>query len=165
MAKTILLVFILFSLLPVFFGCAPKAVKTELDQLFENDFEGLNVPAVTKIKEDGINKDFPYATFDEVWDSVITVLMQQRIIVRGSKETGTIVTVTGTPLVIFVEQAETVTVHVDCMCNLFKQADDPKAVIPKATLDFKEKTAKFFDKVSTQVYADEKWKYLFKTEK
>lgn len=166
MLKKILLIFIVFVILPVFFGCAPKVVKTQLDQLFENNFEGLTVPEVSKLKQDGISKSFPYASFDKVWDSTITVLMQQRIIVRGSKETGTIVTVTGTPLVIFVERAEPVSVYLDYMFSLYRAVDNPKAVTPQSKPDFKEKKAKdFFDKLATQVYADDKWKYLYKTEK
>lgn len=156
----LLVVLVVFS---AFWGCA---IKTELDKLFENNFEGLSLPAVTEIKERGISKRFPYATFDKVWDSVITVLIQQGIIVRISKATGTIVTVTDPPLIVFVERAEPTTVYLYCMCSLYRAVDSPKEVTPNMSPDFQKQTAKaFLDRLATQVYADDKWKYLYKTEK
>lgn len=166
MLKKMTIPLVLFFLFHMFFGCSPKVFKTELDELFENDFEGLNIPENAQIKKEGINKSFPYATFDKVWDSAIIVLMQQRIIVRASKDTGKIVTVSGTPIIILVERSEPVSIYFDCMYYLNKQINNPKAVMPMIEPDFKEKTGKaFFDKVATQVYADEKWKYLYKVEK
>lgn len=175
MLKKMMLPFTLFFILFVFFGCAPKvkvAVKTELDQLFENNFEGLNVLEVTDIKAEGVSRSFPYATYDQVWDSIITILMQQEIIVRMSKDKGTIVVVRSyPPLAIFVDRSEPISVYLGRMWNLYNVVGDPKAVSPLAAIknmvmaQIKEIQGRFFDKLAAQVYADEKWKYLYKSEK
>ncbi len=90
------------------------------------------------------------------------VELARKIVVRVSKDTGIIAVVSGTPFVVFVERGEPVNVYVDCMFNLYRQVNNPSVSVLKAAPDLKEKTAKaFFDKLATQVYADEKWKYLY----
>lgn len=161
MLKRISILFIL----SVLFSCAPTIVKTELDQLFEKNFESLKIPEVTMIKSKGINKSFPYVTFDKVWDSTMKVLIQQGIIVRASKDTGVVIAITTPPLAMFVERGEVITVHLNWMEDLYKRLDKPELVTAVFMPDDKEKMAKtFFDKLATQVYAEEKWKYLYKTE-
>jgi len=161
MLKNAKILFILFFVFPVFIGCGTKVIKTELDQLFEKDFEGLTIPEINKIKEEGMNKSFPYASFDKVWDSAITILIQEGIVVRVSKDTGTIITITNPPLAVCVDRGDVVNVYLDYMYNLYKEAGNPKAVASEGTQDLKEKRAKsFFDKLATQLYAEEKWKYL-----
>jgi len=153
--------FILFFVPSMFFGCAPKVVTTELDQLFEKDFEGFEVPEISKIKEWGGSKDYPYVTFDDVWESTIIVLMQQGTIVRSSKNTGVIVTITTPPLAVFVEGGEVIKVYLHWMENLYKRLDKPEMVTVKfeaAAMEKRNKT--FFDKLSTQLYSNEKWKWL-----
>ncbi len=159
MRRTILILAILF-ISSLFFGCAPKIVKSELDQLFEKNFEGFEIPEVGWIKG-GESRSFPYATFDEVWDATILVLMQQGIIVRSSKDTGRIVTITKPPIAIFVERGEVVAVYLNWMEHLYKRGDKPEVVTAQFKLNAARKMAKdFFDKLATQVYAGEKWKWL-----
>jgi len=159
MRRTILILAILF-ISSVFFGCAPKIVKTELDQLFEKNFEGFEIPEVRWIKGGG-SRSFPYVTFDEVWDATILVLMQQGIMVRSSKDTGRIVTITKPPIAIFVERGEVVAVYLNWMEHLYKRVDKPEVVTVQFKLNAARKMAKdFFDKLATQVYAGEKWKWL-----
>lgn len=192
MYRKILRVVIFFLILIVFFGCGPKVlVKTKLDQLFENNFEGLETPEVTKIKEAQISKSFPYATFDEVWDAIIIMVTQQGIIVRSNRDSGVIAvllpvvlgsaeTIIGGdtallpyPLphfpvifmpmaVVFVERGEVVTVYLNWE-NPYERLDKPEVVTVEFTPDLKEGRAKdFFDELATQVYAKEKWNYLYK---
>ena len=153
-------ILVIVFILSVFFGCAPKIVKTELDQLFENNFEGFEIPEERWIKE-GLSRSFPYATFDEVWDATILVLMQQGIIVRSSKDTGRIVAITKPPIAIFVERGEVATVYLNWMEDLCRRVDKPEVVTVQFKLDAARKMAKdFFDKLATQLYAGEKWKWL-----
>ncbi|MBI4707976.1 MAG: hypothetical protein HY761_08640 [Candidatus Omnitrophica bacterium] len=149
--RRIILLFALGFVGVLFFGCAPTVGKTELDQHFDNNFEGLIVPDVTEIKSVGKSKSFPYTSFDNVWDSAIKVLMQEGIIVRASKNTGIIVTIAKPSFAIFVDRGEEIiTVYLKHMENLDWSGGQ---------------SGVFFDKLATQLYCDEKWKYLYKTEK
>lgn len=159
MRRIILISAILF-ISSVFFGCGPKIVKTELDQLFDKNFEGIEIPEVRWIKE-GESRGFPYATFDEVWNANILVLMQQGIMVRSSKDTGRIITIAKPPLAIFVERGEVVNVHLNWMEHLYRRVDKPEVVTVQFKLNAINKMTKnFFDKLATQVYAGDKWKWL-----
>ena len=148
MLRNILILLPLFFTLTVFQAWGAKVVETKLGRFLENNFEGFEVPEITEIKEEGKSKRFPYVTFDEVWDSIIIASMQQGIIVRSSRDTGIMVTVTSWPLVasysikdpilvwkripltgiisapplaIFVERGEVVTVYLNWMGSLFKE--------------------------------------------
>jgi len=168
MAKTILILAILF-ISSIFVGCAPKRVKTELDQFFEKNFEGFEIPEARWIKE-GESRSFFYKTFDEIWDATILVLMQQGIMVRSSKDTGRIVTITKYPIAIFIERGKDnkkdVTVYLNCMKHLYRRVDKPRVITVQVKSDDVKMIAKdFFDKLATQVYAREKWKWLKSQEK
>lgn len=163
--RQVSLVIIIIFVLSVFLGCAPEKVivKTKLDQFFENSFEGFEVPDVAKIKEDGESKNFPYATFDEVWDATILVLMQQGFIVRSSKDKGFIVIIDDLPRIVFLERGDIVTVYLSwmdglerCPSSLLEEKNSIIANFYKSNI----MTKIFFDKLSTQVYAKEKWKWL-----
>lgn len=155
-------IFILFFLLFVFCGCAAPVIRTELDHLYEKNFDGFGVPEIIDIKKGGENKGFPYTTFDEVWDSAIIVLMQRGIIVNSSKDSGIITVITTPPISIFVERGEVITIYLKWMDNLYRRSDKPGLATDKFDSYDKTKMANaFFDKLSTQVYAKEKWKYLY----
>lgn len=163
--------FMILILLPLilFGGCAvgaPKRAKTEtkMHYLFENDFEGFVPPQVNKIKG-GCSRIFPYTEFDDVWDSAIIVSMQECVIIHSSKESGIIIGIGNLPVSVFVERSEPIKVYVNDNDTLYKTVDSPE----KAIYIFKPDTLgtvleSFLDKLSTQIYADEKWKYLY-TEK
>lgn len=174
MLKKMIPLTIFFILFLLIFSCAPMAkaaVKTELDLLFENNFEGINVPEVNDIKAWGVNRLFPYASFDQVWDSTVNILMQQEIIAWMSKDKGTIIVVRNyPPSAIFVDRNEPINVYLFFMWNLYNVVGDRKAVSPltvnKANQSkLKANQGNFFDKLATQLYTDEKWKYLYKTDK
>ena len=146
MGRRILLFFALSLMAFIFFGCAPQRVKTELDQYFDNNFEGLQVPDAAEIKSTGESKTFPHTSFDKVWDSSIIVLMQEGIIVRASKDTGIILTISKSSSAIFIDKgAEAITVYLKRIFNLDWNGGQ---------------AGTFLDKLATQVYADQKWNYL-----
>lgn len=153
MLKKLLILSMFFLYFIHIFGCGSKVVKTKLDQLFEKNFEGLEVPEANEIKNDDVKEGFPYTTFDKVWDSSIIVLMQRGIIVRASRESGTILTITSPPLAIFVEKGDVITVYLKRMYNLYEREHSMVENIQIART--------FFDKLATQVYAGQKWKYLY----
>ena len=188
------------------FSCGAPITKTKLDLLYEKNFEGFEVPNIDLIKK-GEVRDFPYVTFDQVWDSSILILMQQGIIVRSLKDKGIIAVatppqnlivrkdetltsfqrnfstcyyamtgalglylalrernkqvpvydVTTPPFVIFIEKGEAINVYLHWMDNLYTSHLKPDFT-PKAKTKIPEE---FFDTLSTQIYAGEKWKYLF----
>jgi len=144
-------------------GCGPKVIKTKtaVYQLFEKDFQGFALPEIDEIKEGAGRGTFRYTEFDQVWDSAIIVLMQQGVVLKASKEAGIIVGMGEWPLGILVERSDPVNVHIRLITNLYKRLDDPK----KTAFDFQpDNLAKihrsFYDKLATQVYAGQKWKYL-----
>jgi hypothetical protein len=132
-----------------------------LSLLFEKNFEGLEFPDVNKIKEHGELRSFPYTTFDDVWDAAIIVLMQQGIIIREKKDLGIII-ITATPiLTIYVEKGEVVKIYAS-VCGINKKSDRPEEFLftlnPSKAFNIEDE---LLHKLSTQVYAGEKWKYLY----
>ncbi len=110
MYAKIIIMIMLACILPGLSGCfvpvKPPKPKTEIQLLYANHFTGLKIPEIEEIKASETSKNYPYVTFDEVWESVILVLMQQGIIVRSLKETGIIVAVSNPHLALFVERDE-----------------------------------------------------------
>lgn len=142
------------------FGCATTVVTTELDQLYEKNFEGFHFPEASWVKE-GRNKNLPHASFDQVWDSLILVLMQEGTIVRSSKESGKIVAMTSFPIAFFVENGEEVAVYMNWMQHLFKRVDKPDKPIIQLNPSAKDAIAnRIFGKLAMQLYSGEKWKWL-----
>lgn len=153
-------------------GCAtpkPAKVKTELDCLFENNFVGIEVPEPAKIKEGAEKKEFPYVRFEEVWDAVLVVLIQQGIVVRTFKDSGVIIAVSDPPTVLYVDHREPVTVYLnwlgkfygkklyrlsteDLLAGNIKRHSRPDDLMAKILLE----------RFATQIYVREKWKYLYK---
>ena len=156
------LVIVSFSVLHIFSGCATPVVKSELDQLYEKNFEGFGMPEITEIRNERISKSFPYTTFDEVWDAVILVLMQHGAIAHAAKDNGVVAVITTPPMVVFVEKGDTVTVYLRWMDKLYRRLDKPALATVKFDSYIKRKFAdNVFDTLSTQIYAKGKWKYLF----
>jgi|SRR3990172_994764 len=146
----------------VFFGCGPKTVTTttKMYQLFNTDFRGFAVPEISEIKQ-GQGKSFSYAEFDEVWDSAIIVLIQQGILVRSSKNSGTIAAIGTVPLSVVIQRGRLVNVYVKVMDDLYKTLDNPdKAVWEFDPNQLEAIYTDFFSKLATQVYAGKKWRYL-----
>lgn len=174
--KKLVLTIFLFILLTGLFGCGPKFIKTEMDNLFENNFSNLDIPEIDTIQTDGKSKQYPYATFDEVWESSIVVFMQQGFIVRSLKDSGFLVVIppqqqqykgrkffyTGPPpLVIYVEEGEAVTVYLDAIKNLYRRIDKPEKNLAEFTPEDMNSIAEtFFGQLATQLYAGQKWGYL-----
>ena len=116
------------------------------------------------ISAEDTSKSYPYATFDEVWDSAIIVLMQQDIIVHSSKDSGVIATVMRPPVVVLLEEGkDTIVVYLYWMDYVYKSLDEPqKMTVAFEEYELKKKSYDLFDKLSTQIYAGKKWKYLYK---
>ncbi len=164
MRKNFVLLMLSLFIVP---GCGPKVVKTEtkMYQLFERDFEQFAASGIDKIKE-GERRSFPHVEFDEVWDSVISVLMQQGVVLRSAKESGVIVGMGSVPLSIFIERREPVNVYVNIMLDIYKTSDE----LERAVIEFKSSklnriSENFLDQLATQVYAEKKWKYLYINER
>ena len=85
-------------------------------------------------------KNFPYTTFDNMWDAAILVLMQEEIIMEASKDTGVIKINTKRPCVIKIMRGDVISIYVS---------------------DIKMAKTIFY-KIATQVYSEEKWGYLYK---
>jgi len=184
MAKKILFTVVLSTLL-FSYGCGPKFVKTKLDKVYEKGFSNLQVPGIEKIKTEGISKEYPYATFDEVWDASIIVLMQLGFIARLSKEAGMIVVVPPqqtkrekdllgvfhycsighpplfNPVALIIEEKTNIKVYFKFTENLNRKADNPEDKV-EVPLDENRVAEAFFAMLTNQLYADKKWRYLFK---
>jgi len=159
-----------FLILFILSGCETVPVKSELDKLFEKNFEGLKIPDPATIKNDSESKSFPYATLDQAWDAGIIVLMQQGVIVRASKENGIIVIIIGphTVKVLMEKELAAVKVYLNWMEESggeFTSAASFSDYIP-GHVNYgqnakKTTTENFFGKLATQIYSGEKWKYLY----
>lgn len=134
------------------FGCSSKStiIKSELDKLFEKNFEGLEIPDVDWIKE-GELRNYPYKTLDEVWSAAIIEIIQQGIIVHALKDKGIIVVVREPPFALFIEQKENVNVYLNWMWDLYGRRITNHSAISKA----------FFDELGLHLYCKDKWNYLF----
>jgi len=161
---SLLLTLTIFVLFP---GCAPlpkivtSRTTTEMYRLFANDFEGFEVPQTNKIKV-GEHRGFPYAEFDEVWDAAMIVSMQQGAIIRLSKESGIIVVIGSLPLCLLVERSGPVTVYINIIEDLHGRADDPKEIVSEfRPRNLKKILETYLDKLAIQLYAGQKWKYLY----
>ncbi len=162
MKRKILILLALSSIFSsLFFSCASKVSRTELDLLFDHDFTGLIVPGTADIKAKGEQKNFPYTTINQVWDSAILVLMQEGILVRCLEDSNVIVTIETPPFAIFMEDSAGVNIYIYCMDDLYKRKDKPEKVEAVYNSSSKQKLATtFFEKLATQLYSGEKWKYL-----
>lgn len=186
------------SLSGLLLGCMPKidesnwlAAETGVHQLFAKDCEGFAVPDAATIKSANVSKNYPYVTFDQVWDAAVIVLMQESIIIHAerSQKSGILATFTGPPfvsttvnmpkmgltkwvnnvtyarppLVALLEWGtEDVTVYLYWMQGLYENQTGSKMMVVEFSKDCLENESKvLFDKLSTQIYARQKWNYLY----
>lgn len=168
----------------------PREAKFELDDQFETQFEFLVLPGRSKIKEEGLMREFPYLSFDEAWDATLVVLAQKGIVVRVSKQTGVIVAVEElpwvddrsrlhqirSPLTLLVEAGDPVAVHAYWMDELDREVcsfpgpggeTGHPAIFGAEEADtpgeraLKEQVVNaLFADMAVQAYADRKWQYL-----
>ena len=156
--------FLLFS---IFLGCTSnkpkgKIIRTELDVLFAENFYSLKVPDNRWIKERSVSRSFPEATFEQVWDSAIIVFLQKGIVAHADKDKGTIVIIYALPFMIFVEKNDIINVYLKWMDYLYRGYDEPEILTIKFKRYKKKAMAKdFLDQLATQIYSQEKWKYLY----
>jgi hypothetical protein len=157
-------------------GCARVPIKTHLDLLFERSFKDVRVPEIDQIKNlakantFGLTSSFPHTTYDEVWNAALIVSMQQGVVVRASKSSGTMVIVPvrmlTPPFVLFLEGNGRVDLYLCWMDSLYTRVDKPDqlAFVFPDTIKNKMGTD-YLDKLSTQVYSGKKWQYLNIAEK
>lgn len=126
-------------------GCAQPIKQVAVDQTLE----GFSVPSSAHIKQSGLNRTFTRTSYDEVWDSLIIVMMQEDRIFYASKKTGNLST---SAVSLFVEPLEgrnhAVAVHVSIY-----------------TGNAEAYSKEIFGKLATQIYAGKKYKYLYKAKK
>jgi hypothetical protein len=161
MLRKVLILGLLVASLSALVSCASKTAKTELDLLYESNFEGLSVPTAAEIKRQGEEKQFPHTTLDEVWDSAILVLMQRGVIARSQRDSLVVVSIAAPPAAIFMEEDEGVRVYIYWMQHLYRQVGKPDKMVVEFTPErTQEMTQALFDRLATQVYSGQKWKYL-----
>jgi len=152
------------AMLCLLIGCG-GGISTKLDRHFAERFRSFEAPAADKIKTEGVSREFPYASYDTVWDAATVVVMQNWIVVHANNRQGVIAAVSGQPaslpMAVLVEKRDPVVVHLRWMTELFGKIDEPSELVFDLSEENKNELTKvFFDKLSTQVYAGEKWKYL-----
>lgn len=153
----------------------------KLDQLFDNNFDGFQLPRPNRIQWESISREYPNVNFDDVWRGVLLLAIQEGVIVRASKEAGIIVTLIAPPLgkskgeqfyftssfpmVVLIErkQERIIVVYANWLDELYQWIGKSEALVAgEIKHEDKEKFAKrFLDNLETQVSFKYKWKYLF----
>jgi len=160
--RTIFALLSLFSLIVA--GCGPQtrrvATTSRMAQLFATDFKDFKAPDASLITA-GASRGFENATYDEVWEATVVVLMQDGVIVRSSKDAGVLVGLTRPPRAVYVEPARAgrIRVYIYSLRELYTTVDEPGWQLVTYFPEGKEDD--FFDRVSGQLYAGKKWKYLY----
>jgi hypothetical protein len=145
-------------------GCGPQTRRVEatsrMTQLFTTDFQDFKAPDASLITA-GESRAFENAAYDDVWDATVVVLMQDGAIVRSSKAAGVLVALTRPPRAVYVEPARAgkIRVYTYGMRELYTAVDEPRTALVTSFPQGNE--GDFFDRVSGQLYAGQKWKYLY----
>lgn len=156
-------------------GCA--ATFSPLTTHFENNFSGFTVPEKNTIKETSLKGTYQNP-HDMVWDSILTILCQNTIIVSASKDSGVIgyVDVDGIminkkfyywefPFAVLAEpDAQGTVVYVRPMISLFESDEKFSKQQWWETIKtgFDQKGQEFLDKLSTQLVSTSRWPWLAK---
>lgn len=135
-------------------ACAPTVSRVERNELFERDFRDLHLPDPADVKEAEAWKEMPHVTFDQAWEAVIIVAMQEGLIVRANKRTGLVVAIATAPFVLLVEDREPVRLHFDWLRQYFRYGGQARRI------GADEIAENIFGRVATQLYARERWKHL-----
>lgn len=154
-------------------GCAMNVLAYP-ERLYDREFAGLEMPPQSSLAA-GTSRTFPTVARDEAWDAAVGVLMQQGIVVKASKEHGTILAVTGEPVlpwVVLVEGRDSATVRVnwavDICPNRMKRFLLERSWQPRTTVQFKrpsqDAVESFYSAVETQATAGRRWKYIGSSE-
>jgi hypothetical protein len=171
----------------VTFSGGAKIVSTKMDETFQQDFKDYQLSGST-IKQRGTSRAFPQATYDEVWDATLVILMQSGIIPKADKNAGVVLCITTPPAAFYVEKEGNTKVYVMLVEDLFEydSYQKMKSVINPVVAftgkaeqsDMMDKvqergnayqisagerdkiTQNFLDKLATQLYSGKKWKYL-----
>lgn len=167
-------------------ACGAKKIdyKTDLDRLIDSDFVGLETPTPDKVRRGGVSRAYRQTDFGAVWTDCLLLLMQRGVIARASKEMGVIVSLrapppvkgpkeanhikhwinVGFPMVLLVEDPGlgAIVVHANWLEEPFARQDKPAVQAIGIKRSAKERLAgRFFDTLAVQVYAAQKWRYLF----
>jgi len=144
---------------------------------FENNFSDFKIPEKDKIKGTAIKRTYQ-SSYNDVWDSALTILHQNTIIVRVSKGSGVIsyVDIDGIlleekfvywefPFTILIENNSKGTmVYVYPMTYLF---EDEKKISEKewwktVKTGFNQKGEEFLERLSVQLASNNRWPWLAK---
>jgi len=187
----VLLPVLLLGCMPTIDESKWVGAETGVHQLFAKDCQDFVVPDAATIKSANVSKSYPYATLDQVWDAAVILLMQESIIVHAerSQKSGLLATFTGPPFIsatvdmphigskklvrnftysrpplvaLLEESTNVVAVYLYWMQGLYESQTEPRKVIVEFPEDILEKEGKeLFDRLSTQIYARQKWNYLY----
>lgn len=156
---TIMIKYILFYCCLAIISCAtPKAEsKADLDKFIERKIQNTEIPNVEKLKEVALSEKYSYISYDQLWDSIIKIMIQNGLIVNSSKNKGLIIAFSD------MQPAEPGQIrpkkYLAGTVYIYVERGDPIIVFLKAD---KPISKTFFDQLTTQVYSEKKWNYLFK---
>lgn len=156
------------TLIVLFPGCVtPRPLSPQpgiMAALYEagfKDFMLADPDAVVAAK--GGAKDFPYASFDEVWDAAIRVVMQQGVILCSNKAQGIIAFATPLyvqyVLIVASPKDDSQIVHVH-LARTREMLETGQVTFPGAIKLSAYEDKNFMDSLATQVYSGTKWRYL-----
>ena len=149
------------------YGCTTtyKVPISQLEHHYSTNFQSIDVPNISKIKEKGISSPPLRMPKEKIWESMIVVLMQKAPIVMASRESGLLV---APPYAIYAEEIDGVTLYVYFIDEMYNQSGKPEQVFIKIDPDDKQRYLETtLGQIETQLLANEKlkpngnWNYLF----
>jgi hypothetical protein len=134
---------------------------SRLDRLFEQQFADVAMPEAGRIREEGIGRRYPHATFETVWNATVAVLMQQGLVVRTDQAAGVILAVSTPPCAVLIDRQEPVRVTVWSMEQWYERPSAVATVPVRLPMERRERTAlALFEPLATEVYAGKRWRFL-----
>ncbi len=164
-------------------GCSTYSPMTTH---FRNNFDDFKMPEKDNIKKTAIKRTYPASAYDSIWDSALTIISQQSIIIKASKGSGIIgyVDVDSIlierwegyvkrkrflylefPFTVLIEKDTGVTtVYVYPITEVFESNKNfsEKGWWSTVKTGFNQKGEEFLERLSVQLTAQNRWQWLSK---
>jgi len=131
--------------------------KPNLDNFLERKIQNTKILNIAELKDVALSEKYSYISYDQIWDAIIKLMVQNGIIIYSAKNNGLIIAFSD------MQPSEPGQIrpkkYLAGNTHIYVEKGDPIIVFIKAD---KPISKVFFNQLTTQVYAEKKWGYLFK---